>query len=351
MAAAPGCPPTANRTPWRRAGRIRKPAVGCDKAFWCIPLPLPISLLVAAYSSARCSAWRASSVGGARTNACRGRIPSSAMSSSPCWPPATCARPRRFAASSTPSSSPVCPSPSTASCSTMASTRSPGAETYKRVAANAGNAIFLAAYLIMAFFFTLERVYSSFAFLLGYKPEDGGFDNNGGNAEAQDMSTAIAGGPISSCSWQALAIYRRNPACPGWGCSSASTCSCCCSSAHCAPRAIACGPGLWVSPGAAGVVALHRSQYPAHVRRAARIMPGLGRLTTLLESDSGSGQVRVLIWQGTAEMVQPHEPLIFPTAAKTRSTPSARSSATARRPLRGLPTTRSIRRRWRKSRR
>src|SRR5690606_18126176 len=40
------------------------------------------------------------------------------------------------------------------------------------IAANAGNAIFLASYLIMAFCFTLERVYNSFAHFLGGAGED-----------------------------------------------------------------------------------------------------------------------------------------------------------------------------------
>ena len=60
-----------------------------------------------------------------------------------------------------------------------------GGDVQTRVAGNAGNAIFLAAYLIMAVFLTLERVYSSFAFLLSSKP----------NADdSQDMPTALAGG-------------------------------------------------------------------------------------------------------------------------------------------------------------
>ena len=54
------------------------------------------------------------------------------------------------------------------------------------MAANAGNAIFLAAYLIMAFFLTLERVFSSFVRLLGIgQPVE---------AERQDWQTSLAGG-------------------------------------------------------------------------------------------------------------------------------------------------------------
>ena len=61
-----------------------------------------------------------------------------------------------------------------------------GGDVTTRVAANAGNAIFLAAYLIMAFFLTLERVFSSFVRLLGIgQPPE---------ADPQDWQTSLAGG-------------------------------------------------------------------------------------------------------------------------------------------------------------
>ena len=61
-----------------------------------------------------------------------------------------------------------------------------GGDVVTRVAGNAGNAIFLAAYLIMGFFLTLERVFSSFVRLMGIgQPAD---------AERQDWQTSLAGG-------------------------------------------------------------------------------------------------------------------------------------------------------------
>lgn len=43
-----------------------------------------------------------------------------------------------------------------------------------------------------------------------------------------------------------------------------------------------------------------------------RGLPLIGRLGTILESESGTGRVRVLIWEGALEMLLPHEPIQFP---------------------------------------
>ena len=44
-----------------------------------------------------------------------------------------------------------------------------------------------------------------------------------------------------------------------------------------------------------------------------RDLPYIGRLGRLLETESGTGLVRVLIWEGVVELVPPHEPLEFPS--------------------------------------
>ena len=61
-----------------------------------------------------------------------------------------------------------------------------GGDTTTRVAGNAGNSIFLGAMLIMTFFVTLERVFSSFVRLLGIGQPVG--------ADTQDWQTSLAGG-------------------------------------------------------------------------------------------------------------------------------------------------------------
>jgi hypothetical protein len=52
-----------------------------------------------------------------------------------------------------------------------------------------------------------------------------------------------------------------------------------------------------------------------------RSIPYLGRLGTLLESETGTGQVRVLIWQGASELVRPHQPLTFPDGSQDAINP------------------------------
>lgn len=43
-----------------------------------------------------------------------------------------------------------------------------------------------------------------------------------------------------------------------------------------------------------------------------RQLPTVGRFGRLLEAESGTGRVRVLIWEGALELIQPHEPIAFP---------------------------------------
>ena len=43
-----------------------------------------------------------------------------------------------------------------------------------------------------------------------------------------------------------------------------------------------------------------------------RELPEIGRFGQLLQSEGGSGRVRVLIWEGVLELIAPHEPLESP---------------------------------------
>lgn len=43
-----------------------------------------------------------------------------------------------------------------------------------------------------------------------------------------------------------------------------------------------------------------------------RDIPNVGRFGRLLEAESGTGRVRVLIWEGVLDLIAPHEPLAFP---------------------------------------
>jgi tetratricopeptide (TPR) repeat protein len=49
-----------------------------------------------------------------------------------------------------------------------------------------------------------------------------------------------------------------------------------------------------------------------------RELPYIGSLGRILETESGTGLVRVLIWEGVMELVPPHEPLEFPSGEPDR---------------------------------
>lgn len=177
-----------------------------------------------------------------------------------------------------------------------------GGDVQTRVAANAGNAIFLAAYLIMAVFFTLERVYSSFAYLLSSKPDAD---------QGQDMPTALAGGfYLFVLLVQFLTIFWTQSRGPWLGLFMG---------LYLFPLLLftALRPkyhrGLtigWVSLGVAGAVLLVVMNTTPYFT-ALRSVPYFGRLTTLMDQE-GTGRVRTLIWEGAAKLVQPHTPLIRP---------------------------------------
>jgi len=52
-----------------------------------------------------------------------------------------------------------------------------------------------------------------------------------------------------------------------------------------------------------------------------RQIPYVGRLAQIAEVDRGTGRVRVLIWQGVVDMMQPHPPLTFPDGHIDRLNP------------------------------
>jgi len=50
-----------------------------------------------------------------------------------------------------------------------------------------------------------------------------------------------------------------------------------------------------------------------------RETPYVGRLGKVLQTETGTGKVRVLIWQGVTEMISPHDPLVYPGPARSGS--------------------------------
>jgi tetratricopeptide (TPR) repeat protein len=189
-----------------------------------------------------------------------------------------------------------------------------GGDVTRRVASNMGNAIFVAAYMIMAAPPTLSRVVDAFRSILT--------DEETGTA---DMLRAAV--YIFTFLVQLIAIWYTKSRGPLMG--------------------LLAGLGLWV---VLGFLALRR----VLSRRLWRgtwigvlaavlliavafflINPGgplhewaletpLNRLARVLEYESGTGMVRNLIWQGALDMLLPHEPIWYPP---TGAHPEGRSDA------------------------
>ncbi len=179
-----------------------------------------------------------------------------------------------------------------------------GGDVTIRIAANAGNAIFLAAYLIMAFFFTLERVYNSFALLLGKHPQEA--------QTSHELATALAGGSyLFILMVQALAIFWTQSRGPWLGLFFGFYLFVLLIITGLRPRYYRQFTAGWVGLGLFGATILLLMNTTGLFSFLSPI-PYIGRLTQLLDQDSRTGQVRLLIWEGASNMVRPHEPLIYP---------------------------------------
>ncbi len=72
---------------------------------------------------------------------------------------------------------------------------------------------------------------------------------------------------------------------------------------------------LWISWGTIGLataLVLVLFNVPGPLQTQVRKVQALYRLTTITELQSGTGKVRGLIWQGTVNLIKPHAPIKFP---------------------------------------
>ncbi len=178
-----------------------------------------------------------------------------------------------------------------------------GGDVQKRIAAHMGNAIFIAAYLIMVIFLTLYRVIRSFAAILS--------DVEG----RRGYTDAILGGLyLFILVVQLVALLFSQSRGPALGF----------------------GVGLYVfvllailafrvrsyrtwAVGWVGLALLIAGflvvfNLPRSPLEPLREMPYVGRLGKILDVSrkNPTGRVRVLIWQGVVQLITPHEPLNFP---------------------------------------
>lgn len=183
-----------------------------------------------------------------------------------------------------------------------------GGDVQTRVAANAGNAIFLAAYLIMAFFLTLERVFTSFVRLMGIGQPS--------NAQPQEWQSSLAGGAyLFVLLVQSIAIVWTQSRGPWLGWVPGIFLFALLTVSTVRPRYFR----TLLSLAVGGVVAVVLIIFAANFVPSfsfIKELPYVGRFVNVLEIESGTGKVRQLIWGGATRMLLPHEPLTFPDGSQ-----------------------------------
>ncbi len=188
-----------------------------------------------------------------------------------------------------------------------------GGDVITRVSGNAGNPIFLAAHLIIALFLTLERIFSSFAFLLS--PENG---RDADSPPVHDIPSALVGGSyLFIFIVQLLAIYWTQSRGPWLGLAAGLYVFVLLLITGLRPRGYRAWTAGWVGLGVAGAAFLLLIN-TTNLFPGLASVPNLGRLTTLLAMEGSTNEVRLLIWGGVSEMITPHDPLVFPDGEEDR---------------------------------
>lgn len=171
-----------------------------------------------------------------------------------------------------------------------------GGDVTQRIAANLGNSIFVAAYLIMVFPLTLMRMIEAFEDLL--------------QADGFPLPEFLrATGYVFIAALQLVAIYFSGSRGPWLGLGISLV-------------VLWLGLSLiwrkrWLTWTGVCLVVLVAGfllvlNIPGGPLDNLRNRPEFGRLGQLLDSESRTGRVRTLIWQGSAELAMPHEPLSYP---------------------------------------
>ena len=176
-----------------------------------------------------------------------------------------------------------------------------GGDVETRVASNMGNSIFVAAYLIMAFFLTVDRLLRSFRRLL------------------MEQSSSVADSIQAGCYLfvivvQLLCIFFTQSRGPWLGLLGGLYVFVLLVLITLSQRAkqlrwLWMG---WIGLAVIGFAFLVAINLPGSSLSSFQNLPYVGRLGRVFELDRGTGRVRTLIWEGAVEMIVPHEPITYP---------------------------------------
>ncbi|HZD56360.1 MAG TPA: O-antigen ligase family protein, partial [Anaerolineales bacterium] len=175
-----------------------------------------------------------------------------------------------------------------------------GGDVSVRIAANMGNSIFVAAYLIMVFPLTIYRVVESFGAIL---------EDRGQLLANFSRSTAY----VFIGALQLIALFFTGSRGPWLGWMASAFFTFVLLSLLWRKRWMTLGIVAVAVLGAGFLVLLNVPKGPLE---RARSMPGVGRLGQLLDAESPTGRVRTLIWQGAAQLVLPHKPIEYPDGSQ-----------------------------------
>lgn len=177
-----------------------------------------------------------------------------------------------------------------------------GGDTSRRIAANLGNSIFIAAYLIMVFPLTIGRVVESFKAILTQE----------GSLVVPIVKATIY---IFIAAMQVIALYMSGSRGPALGWMASSFFLFLLLSLYWRKRSL-----TLATLGIAGALAVFLIVFnlPAGPLERLRESPAIGRFGLLLDAESNSALVRKYIWEGAAKLVSLHDPLEFPDGTTDR---------------------------------
>jgi tetratricopeptide (TPR) repeat protein/O-antigen ligase len=171
-----------------------------------------------------------------------------------------------------------------------------------RVGSSMGNPIFLGGYLIMVFFLTFAR-------LVKQLPKK----TPGGGVEAYDLRAILGYAFILLIQSTAIVLTGSRGPWLGWLAGIFLVFLLLTLMTNRRRAAF----GL-MGVAMTGVVFLFIFNMPDSPLSPLQKVPYLGTLSHLLEQDTGTGKVRVLIWEADTHLVMPHEPLRFPDGTPDR---------------------------------